>query len=392
MSSLSSHSAPGQALGYYWQLDLALLELAQGSTGGIVGVETLDDVAVVDTGGNITLIQSKSSVDAERNPLSDSSKTLWKTLAIWLAALRTSEFAPDKTSLVLVTNAEMASGLALRLGAAVDEDVIKECVRELRTFPAKPADGIRAYVKTVRDASDAELSALIRCIKVRHSGTGHSRGGVREQILAKCHLPDGVSGDQFLNSMAGWLHNFVVNAWSQGDAALVKQAAFANMRHHLVELQRRRRVRELPSRDIVCKHEDIATHRSSGFVRQLEIIDADASTVEDAIVDFLKHNHERLRLVKEGHIIEEDWDQFEDRLIDHWKPIARAQPSTTSKAGTRRAGTTIYNEVQKHREQLAGEATVEYYLTRGAYQRLADDLRVGWHPDYKRHCSREIVR
>lgn len=392
MSTLSGHSAPGQALGYYWQVHLALLQLADGSTGGMVGIETLDDVAFSGPDGKTILLQSKSTTDPDRNPLSDASLALWKTLAIWTAALRARDFNPAHTALVLATNATLTDCLALRIGAATTTEAVNLVVAELRQTPAKPADGILESVKTVRAATNDELCALVGCIQVEHGGSGHSRDGVREQILAKCHIPDGVNPDRFLDAVVGWLHNSAVSAWSAGTPAWVSQTTFANIRQHVVESQRRRRVRELPSRAIICDPEHVESHRSSGFVRQLEIIDADGSTIEDAITDYIKHNHERLRLVKEGHVLDEDWDQFEDRLVEHWKPIARGQPSARTKAEIRRIGTTVYSETQKLRENLAGQPTEEPYLTRGAYQRLADSLLVGWHPKFKDLVAKVAAR
>lgn len=392
MSTLSSHSAPGQALGYYWQVHLALLQLAQGSSGGMVGIETLDDVAFSGSDGRTVLIQSKSTTDPDRNPLSDTSLALWKTLAIWTAALRAGDFNPAATTLILATNASLTDCLALRIGAATETQAVTAVVAELRRTPATPADGILESVNAVRAASDDELRRLVGCLMVEHGGSGHSRDEVREQILAKCHLPDGVRPDSFLDAMVGWLHNTAVAAWSTGSPAWIDQAAFANMRQHVVESQRRRRVRELPSRAIICDPEHVESHRSSGFVRQLEIIDADGSTIEDAITDYIKHNHERLRLVKEGHVLDEDWNQFEDRLVEHWKPIARGQRSARTKQEMRRIGAVVYSEAQKLRENLAGQPTEEPYVTRGAYQRLADSLLVGWHPKFKDLVAKVAAR
>ncbi|GMV23986.1 MAG: hypothetical protein AMXMBFR58_00170 [Phycisphaerae bacterium] len=383
MSTLSGHSAPGQALGYYWQVHLALLQLAKGSSDGMVGIETLDDVAFSGPDGRTILIQSKSTTDPVRNPLSDTSPALWKTLATWTAALRAGDFKPAVTTLILATNATLTDCLALRIGVATEAEIVNAVVAELRRTPTKPAESIRELVNAVRSASDSELSRLVQCVHVEHGGTGHGRDDVREQILAKSHLPDGVRPDSFLDAMVGWLHNVAVSAWSAGTPAWIGQSAFANMRQHVVESQRRRRVRELPSRAIICDPAHVESHRSSGFVRQLEIIDADGATIDDAITDFIKHNHERLRLVKEGHVLDEDWHQFEDRLVEHWKPIARGQPAARTKQEMRRIGTTVYNEAQRHRESLAGQPTEEPYLTRGAYQRLADSLTVGWHPKFK---------
>lgn len=383
MGTLVDHSAPGQALGYFWQVQLGLLRLAEGSPGGRLGLETLDDIVYEHGSGRVTLTQSKSTVDADRNPISDSSVQLWKALATWTDALVCGEIEPTKTRLLLVTSSRLTDCLALRIGAADDMKSIDAAVQELRTKPSKPGKTMEPFLKRVRAATPAQLSALVQCIEVQHAGTGHSHDGVREQILAKCHLPDGVDSAQFMDSMVGWLHNTAVARWSANQPAFATQGDFNNVRQRVVEALRRRGVRELPSRAITCDPGAVDSHRSTGFVRQLEIIDADGATVDDAITDFIKHNHERLRLVKEGHVLDQDWEEFEARLVEHWKPVHRSQPAAKSKSEMRRIGRSVYQEIQKHKEVLAGQATDEYYLTRGAYQRLANAIALGWHPKYE---------
>lgn len=382
MSTLVGHSAPGQALGYLWQVHLALLRLAGGVPGGRVGLETLDDVTYESASGGLSLTQSKSTVNPVHNPVSDSSVQLWKSLATWMDGIIAAEIDPARTQLILVTSASLTDCVALRIGAAKDAGSVDAVAHELRTVPTVPSTTLKPYVARVRAGNAGQLAALIRCIEVQHAGTGHSHDGVREQVLAKCHLPEGVNPADFFDAMVGWLHNVAVARWAVAEPAFVTQSEFNNVRQRVVDSNRRRGVRELPSKAIACEPSAVESHRSTGFVRQLEIIDADAPTVHDAITDFLKHNHERLRLVKEGHVLDKDWIDFEERLIEHWKPVHRSQPPAKTKSEMRRIGRTVYNEIQKHKEALAGQPTDEYYLTRGAYQRLANAITLGWHPTY----------
>jgi hypothetical protein len=39
---------------------------------------------------------------------------------------------------------------------------------------------------------------------------------------------------------------------------------------------------------------------------------------------------------------------------------------------------------EEHREKLAGSDTEQVYLTSGTYHRLADMIRIGWHPRFKK--------
>ena len=81
-STLGSTAVPGQAAGYAYQFDLALDQLADGSSGGRVGIETLDDVTKEEDGAK-TLSQGKSSVTEHATPFGDNSFGLWNALHTW---------------------------------------------------------------------------------------------------------------------------------------------------------------------------------------------------------------------------------------------------------------------------------------------------------------------
>lgn len=52
-------------------------------------------------------------------------------------------------------------------------------------------------------------------------------------------------------------------------------------------------------------------------------------------------------------------------------------------------GFEIFSETtEDHREKLAGNDTEQVYLTSGTYHRLADMIRIGWHPRFKEFMSK----
>jgi ABC-3C protein len=46
---------------------------------------------------------------------------------------------------------------------------------------------------------------------------------------------------------------------------------------------------------------------------------------------------------------------------------------------------------EDYRERLAGSDTEQVYLTSGTYHRLADMIRIGWHPRFKQLMTKFIV-
>ena len=108
----------------------------------------------------------------------------------------------------------------------------------------------------------------------------------------------------------------------------------------------------------------------------------------DAINDYLRAAAERTRCAKEGQLTREDFDTFENNLIDRWKGIfrPRIRVSTLNEEDT---GYSIYYDTISHREKLKGIETEQNYTTRGAYHRLSNSLKIGWHPKWEEKFKKE---
>jgi len=118
-------------------------------------------------------------------------------------------------------------------------------------------------------------------------------------------------------------------------------------------------------------------------VRQLHLVTDDDAIVDTAIREFIRCNIEKARLSREGDITDRDWSTFEDTLLSRWNKIRSRVIRMKSGTDESDIGFEILTETtENHKERLAGSETEQVYLTSGTYHRLADLLRVGWHPRY----------
>lgn len=98
--STSKRSAAGQAAGYHYQIQRALLSILGAPTGGEVSLETLADVALTDAAAGITTLeQLKHSV--KPGSLTDRSRPLWNALEAWMDLVDDGR-VDDLTTLLLV--------------------------------------------------------------------------------------------------------------------------------------------------------------------------------------------------------------------------------------------------------------------------------------------------
>jgi hypothetical protein len=236
--------------------------------------------------------------------------------------------------------------------------------------------------------ADDVLVALIRQIRCQGAQEGMDLTALRFRIAARLKLPADIEPEHLIEELAGWVKAQAQKAWNARLPAWIEQQHFNTRLHAAIARHRRATVRELPARLLVCNQEDVDHHRGSTFVRQLEIIDLEPAAIVDSISDYLRHGTERLRLTSAGEVDDDDWTDFDNRLVEFWKPVFRTHVQGAQRSQHRAIGRVVFEQAQQHREDLAGHTTSEYYLTRGGLHRLADLLRVGWHPTFLKRCRR----
>lgn len=126
------------------------------------------------------------------------------------------------------------------------------------------------------------------------------------------------------------------------------------------------------------------------YVRQICLVypegEIDDKELTDAVQDYLKCIQERIRLLKIGDVTSTHWDSFDDNLVHSWKQIYRGRVREMSTHPKPDIGHRIMTDTLQVTEKLS-DCDVERYLICGTYHRLANNLTVGWHPDYESELS-----
>ena len=381
------HSAPGPAAGFVYQFDRALNWLAQKEAGASIGIETADDVAVRNSDSTMVLEQDKHSLSETGHPFEDRSKALWNTLATWIEAIESGQRSVKSTSFLMVTNNAVPECIARRIARAKSEKEIDVCVAELRVAGDKPAKHILNLVERVLvPASRGTLRALICRIDLSDASDGTATADLRKNTIAHLQLPEWCSGDcdSIIDELLGWLHTNVMSAWQQNQPAWIERDHFVNQLHASLQRRKREVARERAEFLIPIADEHIGREKGRPFVRQLHLVTDDDAVVDTAIREFIRCNIEKARLSREGDVTDDDWKAFEGTLLSRWNKIRSRVIRMKGDADESDVGFEIFTETtEDHRERLAGTETEQVYLTSGTYHRLADLLRVGWHPRYE---------
>jgi hypothetical protein len=379
------HCAPGQAAGYLFQPERALHWLAVADADAKVGIETDDDVAVAVRGG-ITVREQLKHTTSTNVPFGDRSSDLWKTLTIWLDAAAKNEFDPNKCSLILTTNATLGDCFVKRLVACKrNKGKIKNCLDDLLSPDIPFPDSIDAFVQRVKE-HDSDLVAMVLARIDLCDGSIAAGTGLRRQIASALHLPADVQVDEVIDGLLGWIHSSVLEAWRLRKPAWIKREAFDNRFHRLIRTIRRYQQLGLPARLINVPPSERMQQLNRLYVRQLRIINAEQQEILMAVDDYYRCSSERFRLANEGDVTADDWIDFEDRLTQQWQIVAYREQRVQAGRDPIETGYATYSSTIEFHTKLAFDEP-QPYLTRGTYHRLANELTVGWHPNYESLCT-----
>jgi hypothetical protein len=384
---LSRHSTPGTSAGFAYQFERALYWLATSPSGSIIGLETYDDVAVQAEDGARILEQAKHSIGETTNPFSNHSHGLWNTLSTWLDAVEDKEVKIDSTHFLMVTNKHVPKCIAKQIGSAKSKPEITACIQALKTAAAKPSKTIANLTERVLQASsEGNLRKLIQHCELADASVATASRELRKKIIGSLPFPTWAStiADSIIDELLGWVHTTSMTAWEKKQPAWIHREQFVNQFHAVLDSRKRQINRERAENLIPITDETVGEQKGRPFVKQLYLVTDDDSIVETGIREFIRCSIEKSRLSAEGNITDQDWKAFEATLWARWDKIqARILRMSKSEQG-KDVGFHIFTETtESHREKLAGHDTEQVYLTSGTYHRMADKIKIGWHPRFK---------
>ncbi len=385
--TLEQHSAPGANAGFTYQFERALYWLAKSPAGAVIGIETDDDVAIKGTDGSRLLEQDKHSVREGTKPFGDRSRDLWNTLATWVEALDSGEVAAATTRFLMVTNKVMPECLATRISASQSKEQINSCIAELEEVAKAPSKILTKLVERILSPASREtLRGLIRQCELIDASNASAGPELRKKTIAQLQLPEWCSAqsDSFVDELSGWLKRTALAAWREEKPAWIERNHFVNQLHAVIDDRKRQMKRERAENLIPVSDDKVGEQKGRPFVKQIFMVSDDEDIVDNAIREFIRCNLEKIRLSAEGNVTDNDWKAFETTLQSRWEKIF-ARVKRMSQAGSEEdVGFEVFTETTEgHREMLAGSITEQVYLTAGMYHRLADMIRLGWHPRFK---------
>lgn len=392
----SPFAAVNPALGYLYQVRAALLwslQRIRHEEGFQVSVEVLDDVAFESTTGDpSTFLQTKHHA-SRLAALTDSCPDVWKTLRVWIESRRNSAI-PSNASLQLVTTGvapanSAASKLKLSGRDVMGARATLDAIARTSTNDANAA-AYRAY----ESLNAEERLALLERVFIIDSAPTISDidAEIRTSIF---WAVDRAHQNAFQDRLEGWWFRRVIGQLTSAPDARIGSVEIES---EMADLRDQFRQDSLPIDgdllDFVLDDGTAAAHQQYRFVRQLQLIDASRRRVASAIRDFYRAYEQRSRWVREDLVVALDISRYEKRLSEEWANVFDAMCDEVGDAATEVERKAAARSVLQWAERATisiRPGVTEPFLCRGSLHMIADESRIGWHPNFRALLTATLV-
>lgn len=122
--------------------------------------------------------------------------------------------------------------------------------------------------------------------------------------------------------------------------------------------------------------------RQPTFVRQLLAVEASNDLMTNAVSDFLRATADKVNWADAGNIVDSSLEELDVSLIRHHSLTLDEIADTHAHLEPPAMGRHLYRQCTKLQTPLEGRTLPSYFVS-GEFNCLADDRRLGWHPDHK---------
>jgi hypothetical protein len=385
----SKFSATDSTLGYLYQLRTGLLwslRRLKHDSAFLVSIETLDDVTFESVSGVASdLLQTKLHKNKETT-ITDASVDLWKTLRIWIEG-RVDGSIPSTARLQLLTTATAPPNTIAHCLTAehrnVDAALQSMGVTAQTSTNKENAAAYQAFLRLTQSERRDLVDAIIILDKAPASSTLDD--DLRREVFWAVERQH---QEVFLQRLEGWWLRRTIKQLQSGPSN--DRISAAELETQMSDLREQFKREALPIDDDLLNYAlDEATHakhEGSHFVRQLECIEATKRRIALAVQDYYRAYEQRSRWLRNSLLSLGEVQRYEGRLVREWELAFEGMKNEIGAAATedemRKAGRDVLSWAERANLSMRDSVT-EPFVCRGSFHVLADDLRLGWHPEFK---------
>lgn len=356
--------------------------------GSYCSMEYLDDVAQEGPHG-VKLVQSKSATTA--NPVADRAKPLWKTLSNWITLAENGGCDPDRTLFEIYVSRPVTGSFVEALAAASTPEAARAAILQVRTVlwgeaPAYPkraevADEIASYADKFFGADQDLVSRVVQNFALT-CGSGSPQADI--EAVLKTHPISQSKIRDIADHMCGVVKRRVDELLEAGSAAVIGRDEFQTW--YVAYVRKVDRETVLLSRAKAPSEEESKGHLPRIFVQQMDLIDMTFEDKLEAVSDYLMAAADRTDWAASGEVDSTSFDDLDATLKRSWKNKRLACKVAHGSKPLHEQGQALYVDCMQVDVSLQAMEPPKHFIP-GCFHRLADDLSIGWHPDYSQQLK-----
>ncbi len=374
-------SAKEPSLGYLYQIryGLYLLLTSKQEENTKILIESLDDIEIQNN-DHVSLYQTKYH-QKRKKKLSDRSTDFWKTIRVWCEQINDKTVPLDKAIFTLVTTEFIANKSIIN--DIKNNTDINKTIDELNTISKESNKSNNKGYKAFNLLSDSQKIELIEKIQIIDALFDFScvvekiKKELRLSVLPKNITP-------LFERLEGWFLGQTIKHLQDRKHHI----SFNELQKAILHISDKFKSDSLPIDfpDKIIKSNDSV--KSMTFVKQLSLIDSTNRTKQNAISDYYRAYYQRSKWITAELLNPQEEIDFEKRLIDDWERKFDLLLDETERRNKVECSqdeknfyTTLY--ITNVPQIFIRERFTEIYLTLGSCHILSQDLKIGWHPNFK---------
>ena len=388
-----SFEAKDPSLGYYYQVlySLYLMLVRREKSNLTIKLEDLDDL-VINCSGNSHLIQLKHH-NTDENSLSDKSLDFWKTIRVW-----STEIAQDKireinnTIFSLVTTGKISDkSFLLKLKDGSTRNTKYALTEMIRISADRSVYSTKKSYEAFSSLSDEQKKLLVDNIYIIDQEVNIvAVPGLIKSQLRYSAPPDKV--DALFDGVIGWWFRQCIDLLSNSGQSEIKEQDLQNEIWSIIETLKQDNLPDSFVLDVI--ENPLNEYENHIFFKQLKLIALGNRSLLNAVNDFRKAYGQKNKWLQDGLIMPDELEKYENNLFDNWNRmfsiVVDKIDDTENSQKLIQAGQDFYNEfIVKSHPNIRTNYSSAYYPI-GSYHMLAEEKRIGWHPNYENLIDDEI--
>lgn len=384
---MSNHQASEQMIGYLYQVRYALnLLLKNDNEQSQISIEKFDDIAFSYDDTPVILIQLKHHIK-HYGDLTDASTDIWRTLKVWIDAIKKSPELLKTTNFMIITTASAPDKTAAYYLKNNENRDCELAYKLLKKVYEKSSNKNHITYYNAFHSLDEKVAKQLLANVIVVDGSSNIidvEGELKREIRYSC-LPK--YQDLVCERLEGWWFKKAIEALCSDDPVYISQS---QVRSYIVSVSREYSPDNLPI-DIMDFEElnlEGLSPNDKIFYEQLKLISVGSKRMRTALRDYYRAFKQRASWVRNDLLYVNELDGYERRLIDEWEHCFYAMQDDLAEYGNEvteeikvKSGKQLFSDLEEKDIRIRDKCS-EAFVMRGSYHILSNQLKIGWHTDF----------